>query len=330
MRIYLSSGHRYPGWRYGVASSAVHDRLARGLAELGHEVRYHLRDLGRAKLPDGVVPVSDFRGDEDILHINHNHIGGSAPPRTHLPWVRSVHSDLLDQGVARDRVKPNFIFVSKTMARLHKSRRFVWNGIDPDEFIYSETKNECFLFIVSGTIHKARAYKGLDTAFWIARETGIKLVVAGGDPSEMPQFGDLCRANGARFIGPIHGRRKAEVFTAAKALLFPTRMNEAFGLPVAEALMSGTPVIASRRGAMKELLDPAGGFVCASKSAYLDAVSNLKQIKPADCRRLALERFHYLDMARGYVKEYEKEIEKTLQGSIRNEAPQSVARANSA
>ncbi len=133
-------------------------------------------------------------------------------------------------------------------------------------------------------------------------------MVAGGDPAEMVQFGDLCRANGARFIGTVHGRRKAEVFTAAKALLFPTRMNEAFGLPVAEALMSGTPVIASRKGAMTELLDSTGGFVCASKSAYLDAVSNLEQIKPADCRRLALERFHYLDMAQGYVKEYQREI----------------------
>jgi glycosyltransferase involved in cell wall biosynthesis len=333
MKIYLSSGHKYPGWRYGVASSAVHDRLARGLAELGHEVRYHLGALGNAKLPDGIAPVSDFRGDEDILHINHNHIGVSGPARTGLPWVRSVHSDLLDQGVARDRVRPNFIFVSETMARLHKSRRFVWNGIDPAEFIYSETKNDFFLFVVSGTIHKARAYKGLDTAFWIARETGTRLVVAGGDPAEMTQFGNLCRANGAQFIGTVHGRRRAEVFTAAKALLFPTRMNEAFGLPVAEALMSGTPVIASRRGAMRELLAPAGGFVCAGKSAYLEAVANLDRIKPADCRRLALERFHYLDMARGYVKEYEKEIGSTPQAKARTVASENVvqmARGNSA
>ncbi len=315
MRIYLSSPHRYPGWRFGVASSAVHDRLARGLAELGHEVRYHLSDTGGEKLPDGIAPVAGVRGDEDVLHINHTPV--TATPRSGLPWVRSVHSDLLDQGVPRDRVKPNFIFVSQTMARLHKSARFVRNGIDPAEFIYSETKGQCFLFVVSGNIHKARAYKGLDTAFWIAKQTGIKLVVAGGSghPPEMAQFGDLCRANGAQFIGTIHGRRKAEVFTAARALLFPTRMNEAFGLPVAEALMSGTPVIASRRGAMKELLDPAGGFVCAKKSAYLDAVANLGRIKPADCRSLALERFHYLDMTRAYVKEYEREIGDGSQGA---------------
>lgn len=313
MRIYLSSGHRYPGWRYGVASNVVHDRLARGLSELGHEVRYHLKDFGEERLPEGIEPVTRSRGDEDILHINHTYVADK--PETKLPWVRAVHSDLLDQGVPRDTAKPNFIFVSRTIAQLHESDRFVRNGIDPAEFIYSETKGDHFLFIVSGDIQKARR-KGLDIAFWIAKESGFPLVVAGGsgEPREMAAYGDLCRSNGAVFVGIVHGERKAELFTAAKALLFPTQINEAFGLPVAEALMSGTAVIASNNGAMSELLDPAGGFVCADESAYLNAVANLGRIRPQDCRRLALERFHYLSMAQGYVREYQREIEMASDG----------------
>ena len=307
MRVYLSSPHRYPGWRFGLASSGVHDRLARGLAELGHEVRYHLINGSETKLPDGVALVEGLRGGEDVLHINHTPI--KAVPLSKVPWVRSVHSDLLDIGVPRDAVRPNFIFVSQTMARLHKSRRFVRNGIDPEEFIYSETKNPYFLFVISGGLQKALR-KGLDTAFWVAKQTGMKLVVAGGSgyQPEMAQYGDLCRAHGAQFIGIVNGQRKAEVFTAARALLFPTRMSEAFGLPVVEAMVSGTPVIASDRGAMRELVDPAAGFVCASESDYLNAVQNLSRIEPADCRRLALKRFHYLDMARRYLREYEREI----------------------
>src|SRR5262249_32988852 len=128
------------------------------------------------------------------------------------------------------------------------------------------------------------------------------------EPEETERFEELCEENDADFIGSIHGQLKAETFAAAKALLFPTQVNEAFGLPVAEALMSGTPVITSNKGAMPELLDPLGGFVCAGESEYLNAVANLKRIKPADCRRLALSRFHYLDMARNCVKEYEREI----------------------
>lgn len=307
MRVYLSSPHRYPGWRFGLASSGVHDRLARGLAELGHEVRYHLINGSETRLPDGVTLVEGLLGGEDVLHINHTPI--KAAPLSKLPWVRSVHSDLLDIPVPRDAALPNFIFVSETMARLHKCSRFVRNGIDPDEFIYSETKNPYFLFIVSGSINKAFR-KGLDTAFWLANQTATKLVVAGGSgyEPEMAQYADLCRAHGSQFIGIVSGQRKAELFAAARALLFPTKMSEAFGLPVAEAMMSGTPVIASDRGAMSELVESAAGFVCASESDYLDAVQNLGRIKPADCRRLALERFHYLDMARGYLREYEREI----------------------
>ena len=85
-------------------------------------------------------------------------------------------------------------------------------------------------------------------------------------------------------------------------------------MPVAEALMSGTPVIASNKGAMPELLERGGGFVCEDEAAYLNAVENLGTISSADCRRLALEQFHYLDMARAYVKEYEREIESVSNG----------------
>jgi glycosyltransferase involved in cell wall biosynthesis len=309
MRIYLSSGHRYPAWRYGVAAHTVHDRLARGLAELGHEVRYHVEDFGNEKLPAGVIPVRTVKGDENIVHSNR--FTAAETPRVRLPWIRSVHSDLLEQGLTRDQSRPNFVFVSETIARLHASDRFVWNGIDPDDFIYSETKDNYFLFLVAGNAHKARFHKGLDIAFWIAKQTGIKLVVAGGTDNwwENHELGKLCRENDAEFVGLIYEQRKAEIFAAAKALLFPTQVNEAFGLPVAEALMSGTPVITSNHGAMPEILDPLGGFICAGESDYLNAVENLAQIKSADCRQLALSRFHYLDMAQKYVSEYEREIE---------------------
>src|SRR6185436_14100644 len=310
MRIYLSSGHRYPAWRYGVAAHNVHDRLARGLAELGHEVRYHVEDFGDEKLPDDVIPVRGLKGDENIVHSNR--FTAAVTPETQLPWIRSVHSDLLEQGLPRESSRPNFVFVSETIARLHGSDRWVWNGIDPADFIYSETKDNYFLFVVAGNAYKARYHKGVDIAFSIAKHMGIKLVVAGGTDNwwENDELKKLCQENDAEFVGLIYGQRKAELFSGAKALLFPTLLNEAFGLPVAEALMSGTPVIASNRGAMPEVLDPLGGFLCADESEYLNAAENLGQIRSADCRQLALSRFHYLDMARNYVREYEREIER--------------------
>jgi glycosyltransferase involved in cell wall biosynthesis len=307
MRIHISSGHIYPGWLHGVASHVVHDYLVQGLAELGHDVRYRPKGWGQARPPEGVRPVSDVAGDEDILH--HNHTPLTESPATSSPWVRSVHSDLQYQGLPPSYVTPNCIFVSQTLARLYGSDRFVYNGIDPAGFIYSATKEDYFLFAVAGGVKKARM-KGLDIALRVANLSGTELRVAGGgnDPSEMAEFEQYCHDNGAVCLGLVHGRRKAEVFAGAKALLFPTQMNEAFGLTVAEALMSGTPVIASDRGAMRELLDPSVGFVCSEESSYLDAVEGLGGIAPGDCRRFAMERFHYLEMARCYVREYEREI----------------------
>jgi glycosyltransferase involved in cell wall biosynthesis len=308
MRIYLSSEHNYPGWRYGVAAHTVHDNLARGLSELGHEVRYHLQNSSDAKLPEGIVPVSGFRGDEDILHFNYIPFGDG--PKISLPWVRSIHSDVQYQGVPPDTLTPNCIFVSQTLAHLYESDRFVRNGLDPADFIYSETKGDYFIFVVSGGVERARL-KGLDIAFRITKQAGVELRVAGGsrDPTEVAELQCLCHENGAVYLGLMHGERKAELFSEARALFFPTQLNEAFGLVVAEALMSGTAVIASDRGAMPEMLNPAVGFVCADKSAYLNAVANVGRIAPRDCRRWALEHFHYLSMARAYVKEYQREIE---------------------
>lgn len=307
MRIYLSSAHKYPGWRYGVAAHVVHDNLARGLAELGHDVRYHLQGSLYARLPEGVLSVPRSLGDEDIFHVNHTLVN-NAPKNLH-PWVMSVHSDVRYQGSPRESVTPNCIFVSQTLARLYDSNRFVRNGLDPAEFIYSETKDDYFLFVVAGDIWRARD-KGLGIAFRIAELTGIELRVAGGGrhPGDMADFENLCSEHGAVWLGLLHGKRKAEAFAAAKALLFPTQLNEAFGLTVAEALMSGTPVITSDKGAMPEMVIPEVGFVCANGTAYVDAVANIDRIAPSDCRRWALEQFHYLSMAQAYVKEYQREI----------------------
>ena len=72
--------------------------------------------------------------------------------------------------------------------------------------------------------------------------------------------------------------------------------------------MSGTPVIASDKGAIPEILDPAGGFVCETEADYLKAVTNLDRIAPRTCREMALDRFHYLTMARAYLDEYRREL----------------------
>src|SRR5713226_1509426 len=79
MRVLLSSTHRYPAFgEIGIgpdpkpfpsgSSFYIHDLLAQGLAELGHEVFYLLRKGADGPLPAGVTLVSEPMADADILH----------------------------------------------------------------------------------------------------------------------------------------------------------------------------------------------------------------------------------------------------------------------
>src|SRR5215831_14825523 len=87
MRVLISSQHRYPcfgsvgsGRRPKKFSSGsgqhMQDLLARGLAELGHEVLYLLRNGCDAPLPDGVRLVSDPIANVDIYQTTSSHWAG--------------------------------------------------------------------------------------------------------------------------------------------------------------------------------------------------------------------------------------------------------------
>ena len=152
--------------------------------------------------------------------------------------------------------------------------------------------------------------KGLSEAISLAKSTGRHLYVAGSDTDinlhEMVK--QETEQSGMTFLGEISGHKKATLFANASALLFPTKINESFGLVLAEAMMSGTPVICSSKGACTELVTPCVGFICRTREEYLRSIESSKNILPRQCRSYAMENFHYLRMAKDYVKEYQKEL----------------------
>jgi glycosyltransferase involved in cell wall biosynthesis len=308
MRIYISDDHKYPARLAGErASKRTSDLLAKGLGELGYDVFYHLKDEILEPLPKCINLVAEPRFDVDILHLQDFPLSGSVNSQG-KPWVRTYHGPLGNQDVP-ESIKDHLIFVSESHARCFGSRRYVYNGIDPSEFIYSEVKDNYFLFIVFGL--ERSIFKGLGIALSLVEELGIKLVVAGSSKNSHYQkhFAAFCKEQGLVFVGEIGGQQKAELIAGAKALLFPTMVNEPFGLVAAEALISGTPVICSNRGACPELISPDVGFVCSSHDEYITAVERIETISPRACREKAMRDFHYLRMAADYVKEYGREIQ---------------------
>lgn len=307
MRIYISSNHQYPAKISGTASQHTTDLLAKGLGELGHDVFYDLRQNEILEpLPDSVNWVKERMFDVDILQPQ------DVPPSASFdsggkPWVRTFQAPFGNHDVA-DLSKENWIFVSRSHAHSYNCDRYVHNSIDPAEFIYSETKDDYFLFLVCGL--ERAVLKGFGLALLLAQELGIKLVIAGSSKSEFyqRQFAAMCREQKVEFVGEVRGQQKAELIAGAKALLAPTLIDEPFGLVVPEALISGTPVICSDRGAFPALVSSDVGFICRQYQEYVTAVERVNQISPQACREKALRDFHYLKMAADYVKEYEIEI----------------------
>lgn len=320
MRILLTSDHKYPALTEvgsglhpkefpSGSGYLIHDLMARGLAELGHEVFYLVRRGAEKTPPSGVTLVSTPIPDADILHIISDRDAALVKEReaSGQPWVATCHLDLKARGLARSVSTENWIFVSRTLARLFGRDRYVWNGIDPDEYIFSEAKDDYLLFMSTmdwGT------QKGLDVVLSLSERLGFKLVVAGTGESyeRIANVQEMCRKVNARYVGDVRGKEKAELLAGAKAFLFPTKVDEAFGLGMVEALMSGTPVICSDKGACPEIITPDVGFICRDMDDYVAAVGRIADISARTCRDKAMKDYHYRRMSADYIVEYEKEI----------------------
>jgi glycosyltransferase involved in cell wall biosynthesis len=88
-----------------------------------------------------------------------------------------------------------------------------------------------------------------------ARAVGIPLVVVG--PKKDAVLARQLAADGADVRGFVPQEELARLYRAADALVLPSRY-EGFGIPVLEAMASGTPVVCSDDEALREVAGDAG------------------------------------------------------------------------
>jgi alpha-1,3-rhamnosyl/mannosyltransferase len=92
-------------------------------------------------------------------------------------------------------------------------------------------------------------------ALHAALAVGRRLVVVG--PEKDPSLAAELRAGGAEVRGWVAQDELAALYRGAAALVLPSRF-EGFGIPVLEAMASGTPVVLSDDAALREVAGPAG------------------------------------------------------------------------
>jgi glycosyltransferase involved in cell wall biosynthesis len=114
----------------------------------------------------------------------------------------------------------------------------------------------------------------LDTAAAALRERGIELVAAGSGRSYM-----RTEETDIRALGYVPDDELPSLYARARVLLMPS-LYEGFGLPVLEAMASGTPVVAANRGALPETCGDAALVVEPDEfaEAALEALDNEKLI----------------------------------------------------
>lgn len=291
MRVALLYHGRLPVERYGGTERVV-VWLARGLAELGHEVVL-LAGPG-SRVPEArLIPV-DPRSAEaadfdprpllppgiDVLHA-HRPISVAG-----VPTLWTLH------GTAhRTDYPPNMVALSQDHARRSGARAYVYNGLDPAEYRFRADHDGYDLFL--GRHHAA---KGLSWAIEGARRARQRLVVAG-------TWRSLVRP-GVRTVGRVGGERKRELLAGAACLWMPARWDEPFGLTLIEALVSGTPVLGTRRGALPEIVTPETGLLGDSLEELVALRPGIGKLDPEACRARVLERFTHRKMAEEYVELY--------------------------
>jgi glycosyltransferase involved in cell wall biosynthesis len=115
--------------------------------------------------------------------------------------------------------------------------------------------------------------KNQRVALEAAKAAGLPLVVVG--PERDASLADELRRRGARVEGYVERERLALLYRGA-ACLVQTSLYEGFGLPVLEAMASGTPVVAFREPALREvgedaiLLTDENGLAEAIRRAVAD------------------------------------------------------------
>ncbi|MEK6580584.1 MAG: glycosyltransferase, partial [Bdellovibrionota bacterium] len=148
--------------------------------------------------------------------------------------------------------------------------------------------------------------KNLTGAVQIARSTGLNLEVLGSRDLPWPlSVTKKLWFKGVRYRGMVDDGEKRAVLKNARALLFPVRWHEPFGIAITEALASGCPVFGTPYGSLPELVPQDVGCLSTQASDLAHALLT-RTFSPITCRARVLNGLTHLDMARGYERLYEK------------------------
>jgi glycosyltransferase involved in cell wall biosynthesis len=235
----------------------------------------------------------------DIIH-DHTHYSWIGQKNLSIPTICTIHCTMTNP------VKYP-VYVSRRALEIYGGNYgfYVYNGLHPDEYEFSEEKDDYMLFL--GRLDPS---KGIIHALNIAEKTHKNLVIAG--PVFDSEFYTkeveprIKQNENIKYVGEVGGKFKQDLLKKAKLVLFPSVYEEPFGLVMIEAMACGTPVIALANGAVPEVLKGFPECICQSVDDMVEKVLHAPLPHPQSLRDYVLTHFTTSLMCDGYLEIYEK------------------------
>lgn len=144
-----------------------------------------------------------------------------------------------------------------------------------------------YLMVVGTRMHEGGYKNGthlVEALSGMERRDGLEVLYVGGEP-DVPRFHTGGRPVPARRVD-LSDDDLARAYCGAEALVYPS-LYEGFGMPVAEAMACGCPVITTRHGSLAEVAGDAALLVSGRDLAEMRAALQAVR-EPATRARLAV------------------------------------------
>ncbi len=327
---------RIPPRGYGGIERVVYD-LCQGLTKRGHEVTLFASGDSKTKAQLVSVYPHSIRTDKKIkrpftleflnitnafqkadkFDVIHNHTGELGIMQSKFfktPVVTTLHGIFTPENkrVFGRYKKMPYVSISNNQRKGMPSLNYaatVYNGIEISDFKLDLKPKNYLLFL-----GRCAALKGPDLAIKVAKECGMKLILASKiDRCDMDFYEEKVKpyidGKQIQFFGELTHPQRVDLFKDAKATLFPITWEEPFGLVMTESMATGTPVIATRRGSVPEVIkNGKTGFVVDNVKQMVKAVGKISKISRKACRKHVEDNFDIEQMLDGYEKVYKKLI----------------------
>ena len=186
----------------------------------------------------------------------------------------------------------------------------VYNFADTDFFKLEKEsfRGRDYLFFLG----RIQDIKGVFEAIQVAKKSNNKLIIAGNIPEEhmayfKTQVEPYIDNDKIKYAGPVNDEQKLNYLLHSKALLFPIKWEEPFGIVMAEAMACGCPVLGFQRGSVDEVVvDGLSGFKSATVEEMVEHVKRLNELDEYKIEQYAENNFSlnavgskYLEILKG-------------------------------